>query len=115
MADIHIEREHDLGLSGARKIAFQWVEKVEKKFDLACSYEQGAGSDLVSFSRTGVQGTLAVTTTSFDIDIKLGFLMAAFKDMIETEIARNLDKLIDTQAGAPNALAKKTSSATKNA
>ncbi|MDB5868658.1 MAG: polyhydroxyalkanoic acid synthase [Polaromonas sp.] len=100
MADIHIEREHALGLLEARKMAFIWVAQAEKKFDMTCSYEQGAGSDLVSFSRTGVQGTLAVTTSSFDIDIKLGFLMGAFKGMIETEIARNLDKLIDTQAGA---------------
>jgi len=40
MADIHIEREHSLGLAQARKIAFQWAEQVEEKFDMSCTYEE---------------------------------------------------------------------------
>ena len=29
MADLHILREHTLGLAGARKIAFDWAEQAE--------------------------------------------------------------------------------------
>ena len=30
MADLHILREHALGLAKARRIAFEWAEQVEK-------------------------------------------------------------------------------------
>ena len=31
MADIHIHRHHDLGLKGARKVAWQWAEQAESE------------------------------------------------------------------------------------
>ena len=65
MADIHIEREHALGLHEARKIAFRWAEQAEAEFDMECTYEEGKASDLVSFRRSGVHGTLAVTQDRF--------------------------------------------------
>jgi len=102
MADIHIEREHSMGLARARKTAFQWAEQVEEKFDMSCTYEEGATADEVSFSRSGVSGTLQVTKDSFVLDAKLGFLLGAFKDRIEGEIVKNLDSLInEAPAKAP--------------
>ncbi|AYQ27251.1 MULTISPECIES: polyhydroxyalkanoic acid system family protein [unclassified Polaromonas] len=107
MADIHIQREHTLGLLEARKIAFKWAEQVEEKFDMECTYEEGKTEDLVSFSRSGVSGTLAVTKDSFDLNAKLGFLLGAFKDKIEGEIVKNLDTLIAKKPAAKKAAAKK--------
>jgi putative polyhydroxyalkanoate system protein len=98
MADIHIEREHGMGLAAARKAAVSWAEQAKSKFDLECSYEEGAAGDEVRFSRSGVSGALGVTGTRFTLDAKLGFLLGAFKERIEAEIARNLDKLV---AGTP--------------
>ncbi|MGC1175122.1 polyhydroxyalkanoic acid system family protein [Polaromonas sp.] len=94
MADIHIEREHTLGLAQARKIAFKWAEQVEEKFDMSCTYEEGTSEDEVSFTRSGVSGTLKVTEDLFELDAKLGFLLGAFKDKIEGEIVKNLDALL---------------------
>lgn len=94
MADIHIEREHTLGLAQARKIAFQWAEQVEEKFDMSCTYEEGATEDEVSFTRSGVSGTLKVSADLFELDARLGFLLGAFKDRIEGEIVKNLDTLL---------------------
>lgn len=94
MADIHIERTHDLGLPEARKIAFKWAEQVETKFDMDCTYEEGKTQDEVTFKRSGVDGSLAVTKDSFVLDAKLGFLLGAFKDKIEGEITKNLDALL---------------------
>ena len=94
MADIHIERTHALGLLEARKIAFQWAEQVEKKFDMECTYEEGKTNDEVCFQRSGVNGTLIVTKDHFVLDAKLGFLVGAFKDKIEGEITKNLDALL---------------------
>lgn len=97
MADIHIERKHQLGLAEARKLAWQWAEQAEADFDMACTYEEGDDCDEVQFSRSGVNGTLKVSADHFELDAKLGFLLGAFKDRIESEIVKNLDELLATQ------------------
>ena len=97
MADIVIEREHGMDLAQARALAFQWAEQAEEKFDMVCTYEENANGqtqDEVCFSRAGVTGTLTVTPQRFELHAKLGFLLSAFKDRIETEIGRNLDELM---------------------
>jgi putative polyhydroxyalkanoate system protein len=94
MADIYLERKHDLGMPEARKIAFKWAEQVEAQYDMQCTYEEGKTEDSVGFKRSGVDGTLAVTKDSFVLQAKLGFLLGAFKDKIEGEITKNLDALL---------------------
>ncbi|HSV48441.1 MAG TPA: polyhydroxyalkanoic acid system family protein [Ramlibacter sp.] len=94
MPDIHIHREHELGLAKARKLAFQWAETAEQKLDMECTYEEGKTSDRVSFTRSGVNGELTVTKDAFELDARLGFLLGAFKDRIEQEIVKNLDQLL---------------------
>ncbi|MCW5652891.1 polyhydroxyalkanoic acid system family protein [Hydrogenophaga sp.] len=94
MADIHIKREHHLGLSGARKLAWRWAEQAEQEFDMSCTYEEGQTADEVQFTRSGVNGTLKVTAERFELDARLGFLLGAFKERIESEIVKNLDTLL---------------------
>lgn len=115
MADIHIERQHTLGLPQARQIAFQWAEQAEAQFGMECTYEEGDDSDLASFSRSGVHGTLAVTKDGFVLAAKLGFLLGAFKEKIEAEIVKNLDTLMARQAAAPKVAAKKAALRKKSA
>ena len=107
MADIHIEREHALGLPEARKIALKWAEQVKDKFDMECTYEEGMASDRLSFSRSGVQGTLNVTANDFEISAQLGFLVGMFKEKIEAEIVKNLDALIDKKTASIQLTTKK--------
>jgi len=97
VADLHILREHTLGLAGARKIAFAWAEQVEQEFGMECEYAEGKTEDEVSFTRSGVNGTLSVTKDRFELNAKLGFLLGAFKDKIEAEIVKNLDQLLAPQ------------------
>ena len=94
MADIHIHREHSLGLPKARKIAFAWAEQVEEKFDMECTVVEGDDCDTVEFKRSGVNGKLLVSADSFELDAKLGFLLGAFSNSIEAEITKNLDALL---------------------
>ena len=101
MADLHILRQHALGLVEARKIAFKWAEHAEEEFGMTCTYEEGKVADEVCFSRTGVHGNLAVTKDKFELNAKLGFLVGAFRARIESEIVKNLDELL-----APKPLAK---------
>ena len=98
MADINIHREHSLGLPKARKIAWQWAEEVEKKFDMECTVTEGETSDTVHFTRSGVNGQLIVAPDHFDLQAKLGFLLGAFSKTIESEIMKNLDALLAKSA-----------------
>lgn len=95
MPDIHIHREHQLGLKEARKIAFSWAEKAEEKFDMECVYEEGDTEDTLTFTRSGVKGTLLVDAKQFEMKAQLGFLFGAFKDRIESEISEQLDALLN--------------------
>jgi len=97
MADIHIHRDHPLGMSQARQVAIEWAEQAESSFGMACTYSQaheGGADDLVTFSRPGVKGTLKVSGQRFELEAQLGFLYGAFKDKIEAEISKNLDQLL---------------------
>ncbi len=108
MADIHIHRDHALGLAKARKIAWAWAEEVEAKFDMECTVVEGETSDTVEFKRTGVSGRLIVAPDHFDLDAKLGFLLGAFSKTIEGEITKNLDALLSKSTPAKKAAAKKS-------
>lgn len=107
MPDIAIRREHQLGFKKAREIAWQWAEKVEAEFNMECTVEEGDDEDVVHFERSGVNGTLRVTSDAFDLKAKLGFLLGAFQKTIEGEILKNLDELLD--GGSRSATAAKKS------
>jgi len=94
MPDIRIHREHQLGLAKARKVAWQWAEHAEKKFDMECTVIEGETSDTVEFTRSGVNGSLIVAPDHFELNAKLGFLLGAFSKTIESEIEKNLDELL---------------------
>ena len=98
MSDLHIQRDHHLGLPRAREVARAWARKAEEKFDMECTYEEGDTQDTLTFTRAGVAGTLVVDAQQFDMTAKLGFLFSAFKDRIETEISGQLHEL----PGTPN-------------
>lgn len=109
MPDINIHRNHKLGLSKAREVAWQWAEEVEKKFDMECTVIEGETSDTVEFTRSGVNGRLIVADDHFDLSAKLGFLLGAFSRTIEHEIEKNLDGLL---AKSGKASAKNSSNST---
>jgi putative polyhydroxyalkanoate system protein len=94
LADIHIVREHALGLEAARKLAFRWAEVAEKKLDMDCTYVEGDSADVVRFRRPGAHGELKVGPERFELDARLGLLLGVFKHRIETEIVKNLDQLL---------------------
>jgi putative polyhydroxyalkanoate system protein len=102
VADIHIHREHTLGLARARQIAWAWAEQVEARFDMECTVLEGEATDTVEFTRTGVSGRLIVAGDHFDLEARLGFLLGAFSRTIEAEIVKNLDTLLG-QDGVPKA------------
>jgi len=113
--DIHIRREHQLGLAKARKVALQWAEEAESKFDMACTVIEGEYSDTVEFKRSGVSGRLIVAADHFDLDARLGFLLGAFSKTIEHEITKNLDALLAQAPAGAKGGAKAPAAAAKKA
>jgi putative polyhydroxyalkanoate system protein len=106
MADIHIHRAHRLGLAKARKVAWKWAEMAEQRLDMECTVIEGDDSDIVEFTRAGVDGRLVVAADSFELTAKLGFLLGVFRQRIESEIEANLDELLADGAKKPAAKAK---------
>lgn len=108
MADISIKRAHHSSSADAKKMAEKIAAKLEKDYELKSSWQR----DVLTFTRSGVNGTLAVTVKELHIDVKLGFLMAAFKGSIQGAIEKNLDALIKPakpeldKVAAPPALKK---------
>jgi putative polyhydroxyalkanoate system protein len=104
VSEIRIHRKHALGLAKARKIAWQWAEEVEERFDMRCTVIEGEHMDTVEFTRIGVHGRLVVAADHFDLDARLGFLLGAFARTIEAQIEQNLDDLLAKgKAGAKKA------------
>lgn len=103
MPDIKIHRDHSLGLPRARKVAWEWAEQAEAKFDMECTVIEGETSDTVEFTRSGVSGRLIVAADHFDLEARLGFLLGAFAKTIEGEITKNLDELLAQPAKAAKA------------
>ncbi len=118
MANIHIERAHGMSLAQARRTARLWAEKARQKFDLQCDYQEGKDgqegteADLLTFTRSGLSGTLTVTAELFEVQAKLGFMLGAFKERIEAEIAKSLDALIATHPSAHRSAQGQASGAT---
>ncbi|MEO7336524.1 MAG: polyhydroxyalkanoic acid system family protein [Caldimonas sp.] len=114
MADIRIHRPHQLGLAKARKVAWQWAEDVEKRFDMECAVIEGDDSDTVEFRRSGVNGRLLVSADQFDLEARLGVLLGAFSKRIESEIEQNLDALLAASAKVKAPSARKAGAKKKS-
>ena len=113
MADIHIHREHRLGLAKARKTAWKWAEAVEEKFGMECTVIEGKTNDVVEFKRAGVEGRLVVDADSFDLTARLGLLLGAFRGRIEAEIEENVDAVLAAASGAKKKAAAKKAATRK--
>lgn len=90
MSDISIKCPHHTTPAEAKKVANKVAAKLEKDYQLKSAWD----GDVLTFTRSGVNGTLVVGSTDFKIDIKLGFLMMAFKGPIKTGIEDSLTKLL---------------------
>ena len=110
MADLHLHREHTLGLARARKVAMKWAEDVESKLDMECTMIEGDDEDVLEFTRSGVDGRMTVAATFFDLEAKLGFLLKPFLASIEAEVRKQLEEALakeEAKAGkAPKPAAK---------
>ena len=94
MPELHIQREHQLGLKAARLAAQRWAQEAEREWGMQCRTEPGRTQDQIHFERSGVSGCLTVSGQRFDLQLKLGFMLGALAGRIEAQIRQSLDDLL---------------------
>jgi putative polyhydroxyalkanoate system protein len=98
--EIRIHRPHALGLARARKLAWDWAERVERDYGMECTVIEGEDGDTVAFTRAGVAGEVIVAADHFDVQARLGMVFGMFGARIEAEIERQFDELLGAAAKA---------------
>ena len=86
MSRIDIRHAHSLPKAKARKAIEEVAHKLAERFEM----DWGWDGDILSFSRSGVDGHIALEPKELHVYAKLGFLTAMFKEPIENEIKRVL-------------------------
>ena len=97
LSKFNIVRKHNLGLIRMRAIAFGWAEIAEAEQQMSCIYEEGEFRDVLLFTKPSVKGRLSIDQNLLEVQVELGILMTPFKNLIELEISKNLDKLLDLE------------------
>ncbi len=87
MAVIDIQRKHGRSVKDAKAAVERVAKAIGKQYGIAHRWEGNA----LSFSRTGVSGSIRVAKTGVHVHVELGFLMSALRPAIEREISRQLD------------------------
>jgi putative polyhydroxyalkanoate system protein len=88
MSDLHVSRSHGLSLKQARTAAEHVAEELAEEFKIAYEWH----GNVLSFHRSGIQGTMALTKKHLEIKAKIGFLLIPIKSRIEREIHRFCDE-----------------------
>jgi putative polyhydroxyalkanoate system protein len=88
MSKIHLRREHDLTPKAARRKVERVAEALARKFDAACEWK----GDVLSVNHPSVNGKVTVGKNEVVVEAKLGFLVAMFRDRIDEELVRILDR-----------------------
>ncbi|MGH8082361.1 MAG: polyhydroxyalkanoic acid system family protein [Lysobacter sp.] len=88
MSSIDIHHPHTLAPAKARKAVEEVAQKLAERFDV----EYGWDKDTLNFSRSGVDGKIALQPNKLHVTAQLGFLLGALKGPIESEIRRVLEE-----------------------
>lgn len=92
MADIEIEREHNLEFSKAREQAKKWLESSKEKFGLDTNYIEGENEDKATISRKGIDGKATLDANKIRFEATLGFLAKPLKGKIKEALDSGLKK-----------------------
>ncbi|WP_313927039.1 polyhydroxyalkanoic acid system family protein [Pseudoxanthomonas sp.] len=91
MASIDIQHPHSKTPAQARKAVESMAKKLAERFDM----DYGWDGDTLNFSRSGVEGKIALLADKLRVTANLGFLLSAMKGPIEQEIRRVLSEKFD--------------------
>lgn len=88
MSRIDIQRQHTLGHAQAQRQVDDIAAGLASKFGLQTEWR----GDVLAFSRSGVDGQIAVGDSDIRVTAKLGMMLSMLKGTIEQEIERELDQ-----------------------
>lgn len=88
MASIDIQHPHTLHPAQARQAVQEVADKLVDRFGVECRWN----GDILDFTRSGVEGRIALLPGQLHLTAQLGFLFGAMKGPIEAEIRRILDE-----------------------
>lgn len=88
MASIDILHDHSKTPAQARKAVEDVARKLSERFDMDYSWV----GETLKFSRSGVDGRIALLPKQLHVTADLGFLLSAMKGPIESEIRRVLSE-----------------------
>ncbi len=88
MPKIRINRSHNIGVAKARKAVDKVAAGIRDRFQIDAEWN----GNVLEFSRTGVEGTIAVHKDSVAVHADISFLLTPIRGAIESEIKRYLDQ-----------------------
>jgi putative polyhydroxyalkanoate system protein len=88
MPSIDITRHHSRSLDEAKKKVDKVAAHIARKFQVVTEWQ----GNTLHFSRSGVDGQIAVTPKLVKVTANLGFLLSMIKDPVEREINKYLDE-----------------------
>ncbi len=89
MSTIDIRHPHSMSRAKARKAMDEFAQKLSEKFSFEYEWDE---DDTLHFSRSGLDGKIALMAKELRVNAKLGFMLSAMKGPIELEIRRVLDE-----------------------
>ncbi|MES2535204.1 MAG: polyhydroxyalkanoic acid system family protein [Pseudomonadota bacterium] len=94
MTDISVRQNHQLSPRLARAAAEKIVDRIVTEYDMRSEWN----GDILSFSRTGISGTLALHDNAAQVDITLGMMLKSFAPVIEQKICGQMKKVFGAVA-----------------
>ena len=94
LADISIIQSHSLSMDAARSAAQTVADQMVADYDMVAEWS----GNVLSFTRSGVSGTLVIAETEARLEITLGFMLKAFAAKIEEQVAKNMQKVFSATA-----------------
>lgn len=88
MSHIDIRHPHSLAPAQAREAVQRIADTLAERFGMRYTWN----GDSLDFTRSGVDGRVALEPGALHVTAKLGFLLGAMKGSIEHEIRRVLDE-----------------------
>jgi putative polyhydroxyalkanoate system protein len=85
---IHIRRRHELTQRAAREKVERVADVLVKRFDADCRWD----GDALAVSHPQVNGTITLGADDIVVEAKLGFMLAMFRERIDEELLRVLDR-----------------------
>jgi len=89
MNSIDIDHQHSYSKEEAWERAELMLEELAQNYGLEIEHD---GESLISFSGSGIKGTVTIDHDKINISAILGFLMVAMKPVISSEIKRKLEQ-----------------------